>query len=114
MSNKPFSLRLSQQVINRIREKHPEFGQSEQANKGVNSNILRELIEQGLGSDPKQILAHEITSLKECVRDHQSELENVKRNLSTTLQVLLRNVGQFSAEELEESIAKLKYEGKLV
>ena len=113
MADKPYSIRLPEDLVNRICERYPDFLDKEK--KGAKkTDILKELIELGLGSDPSQVLAHEIAGLKEKFRDQQSELEDVKRNLSTVLQLLLRNATSFSPDKVEETLAELKLSGKLV
>ena len=114
MPDKAFSLRLNTEMIAQIRERFPEFASDAEKKKGHNSEVFRKLIEAGLNSDPKQMLSSELAGVKEAIRDNNAEIAEVKRNFSTILQVLLRNAADFSAKEVESTIADLKEEGLIL
>lgn len=114
MADKSFSIRLNTETIQQIRERFPDFASDTEKKKGGNSDILRTLIEAGLNADPRQMLSAELIEVKEAIRDNNSEIQAVKRNFSTILQVLLRNAGDFSTEAIEETLSKLKEEGWIV
>lgn len=114
MADKSFSIRLNTETIQQIRDRFPEFASETEKKKGGNSDVLRKLIEAGLNADPKQMLSAELVDVKEAIRDNNLEIQAIKRNFSTILQVLLRNVGDFSSEAVEETLAKLKEEGWIV
>ena len=114
MADKSFSIRLNTETIAQIQERFPEFASESEKKKGVNSDILRALIEAGLNADPKQMLSSELVEVKESIRDNNSEIQAIRRNFSTVLQIILRNAGEFSSEGIAETLSKLKEEGWLV
>lgn len=112
MASETYSIRLHDEIVARIREKYQSFGNPN--SKQNNSDILRELIEQGLGQDPQQATSHELAELNQQVRDLHRELSGIRRNFSTVLQLILRNAGNFPREQVEATIGKLKERGKIV
>ncbi len=114
MANRPFSLRLSDELVSEIQKQYPDFGGAEQGGEGINSKALRKVIERGLENDPQQALGHELAEIREQLRDIQREMESINRSFSTVLQVVLRNAGKFAPTDVEATIRKLKEGGKLV
>jgi hypothetical protein len=112
MASKTFAIRLSEEVIAGIRKRYPGFDTS--SAKQSCSDSLRELIELGLGHDPHQATSHELTELKQQVRDLHRELSAIRRNFSTILQIILRNASNFPREQVEATIERLKERGKIV
>lgn len=114
MPQQGFSIRLNTAVIAQIQEQYPDFGKDTEKKRGANSEVLRKLIEAGLNSDPKQMFSEELASVKEALRDNNAELQSIRRNFSTLLQLVLRNAGEFPSDLIEETIAELKEKGMLV
>lgn len=113
MPNPSFSCRLGDDIVDEIRKRFPEFGTAENGKAGT-SNVLRQLIEQGLKDDPEQARQSELANVKEQLRDLKEDLKSIRRNFSTVLQVVLRNAGKFDPAEVEATIQKLKEGGKIV
>jgi hypothetical protein len=112
---RPFSIRISDELLTQIKERYPEFGSSSPTSKGnSNSDTLRELIIQGLGIDSEQAMNHQLAEVRQELRDLKSELQSVRRNFSTTLQIILRNAAKFSPQDVEATIEQLKQKGKIV
>ena len=112
MSGKTFSVRLQDDLIAQIRERNPKFDRSNNKTKGGNSDILRELIREGLGNDSQQEILQELAEARQGLRDIQNSVTAHRRNLTVVLELVLRNSGG-PPEQVKRIIEVLQQKGLL-
>jgi len=112
MPTQTFSIRLQDEVVVEIRQRYPEFANTGTKNKGANSDVLRELIGEGLGKDSNQEIVQGLAETKQLLRDLASDVNNQRRNLSVVLELVLRNSGG-PKDRVERIIEALQQKGLL-
>lgn len=113
MAEKTVSVRLSEELVRRIQQQYPEFDRNAgRGGAGSKSEIVRELIERGLGSDPAQAIEERLAETHESSRDIQNEIRQLRSDLSVVLELVLLNLSG-DPEEAARIIALLKEKGAI-
>lgn len=121
MSTPPFSFRIPPETVDRIRQQFPDFNEKKEGDKkkqgdkkrdGVNTKVLLELVERGLGTDPSQQLQEQLAAGGEELRDLRAEVRQLRQNLSVVLELVLMNLSD-DQEQAERIIKQLKKRGGL-
>lgn len=104
-----YSVRLSADVVEQIRRQYPDFG-SPRNKRGVNTNVLKDLVERGLGADPSQQLQEQLATDREDLRDLREEVRQLRKSLSVVLELVLLNLSD-NPDGAEDIIRLLRKRG---
>ncbi|MCS7466282.1 hypothetical protein NZK35_06285 [Stieleria sp. ICT_E10.1] len=109
MPEPAYSVRLSADVVEQIRRQYPDFD-SPRKERGVNTNVLKELVKRGLGADPSQQLQEQLATGREELRDLREEVRQLRKSLSVVLELVLLNLSN-DPQRAEDIIRLLRKKG---